>query len=150
MYRTSYVGRWSEEISVFCISIWYITVLYIRLLTMVWENIVVEVHLRQTQPKNRADPTLTQYNVYSQGLLAVCVFKNLHPLRVYFVFTQGYFVFTQCLLLGSTISTKLWSRPVFYLTILSPVSPAPCIFQIHMKRLLSGVYSWVHYGFTSG
>lgn len=88
---TSYVGRWSEEISVFCISIWYITVLYIRLLTMVWENIVVEVHLRQTQPKNRADPTLTQFNVYSQGLLAVSVFKNLHPLRVYFVFTQGYF-----------------------------------------------------------
>lgn len=81
--------------------------LYIRLLTMVWENIVVEVHLRQTQPKNRADPTLTQFNVYSQGLLAVSVFKNLHPLRVYFVFTQGYFVFTQCLLLGSTISTKL-------------------------------------------
>lgn len=46
--------------------------LYIRLLTMVWENIVVEVHLRQTQPKNRADPTLTKFNVYSQGLLAVC------------------------------------------------------------------------------
>lgn len=57
LYSWRYVGRWSEEISVLCICIWYITVLYIRLLTMVWENIVVEVHLHQTQPNNRADPT---------------------------------------------------------------------------------------------
>lgn len=45
---------------------------------------------------------------------------------------SAYFGFTQELLLGWTVCTEVWIRPIFYLTILLPVIPAICIFWIHM------------------
>lgn len=64
---------------------------------------------------------------------------DLGPLKVFFGFTQGMqWVYSGC---GFALNTEVWSRPIFYLTILPPVISTPFIFQIHMPRLLSGVYT---------
>lgn len=57
-----------------------------------------------------------------------------------------YFGFTRGLLFGSTLRTEAWSIRVFYLTILLPVIPTPCIVQIHKKCLVTVVNFWFNLG----
>lgn len=101
--------------------------------------VVVDLQYRSEHPPPTIpDPNSTTglYSGFTLGLLLVCFFEisvhsgfTLGPLEIYFRFT---------------LRTKVWSRPVFYLTNLLHINTVSCIFQIHNKscilRLLSGVF----------